>query len=263
MSSLVYMGYKLVKVFIYPYIWIGIFLAVSVGLLLGKPKETRWRAARFCTVFAFLLFYVLSFGPVSAWLASLLEEQHPPPILKTTIKHDAIVVLGGGIRPAGGLRPVHELGNSTLRRTLCGATLIRQGHAPVIVFSGGNADPFISLPPESGEMKKLAIGVGVLENTILLESVSRNTYESAKEAKQLLEHRKHILLVTSAIHLPRAVRLYQKQGFRVTPVPCGYTVGGTHWGPFTFVPSAGALIRSSQAINEMVGMAVYLLAGKI
>jgi len=130
MSSLVYMSYKLVKVFVYPYVWIGIFLAVSVGLLLGKPTVTRWRAARLCTAFAFLLFYVLSFGPVSAWLASLLEEQHPPPILETTKKHDAIVVLGGGIIPAGGLRPVHELGESTLRRTLCGATLIRQAHAP-------------------------------------------------------------------------------------------------------------------------------------
>ena len=219
--------------------------------------------ARFCTVFAFLLFYVLSFGPVSAWLASLLEEQHPPPILENTKKHDAIVVLGGGIIPAGGLRPGHELGDSTLRRTLCGATLIRQGHAPVIVFSGGNADPFLSLPPESGEMKKLAIESGVPEKEILLESLSRNTYESAQEVKQLLGNRNHILLVTSAIHLPRAVRLYQKQGFRVTPVPCGYTVGGTHWDPFTFVPSAGALIRSSQAINEIVGIAVYWMAGKI
>ncbi len=263
MSSLVYMGYKLVKVFVYPYVWIGIFLGVSVGLLLGKPTETRWRTARFCTVFAFLLFYMLGFGPVSAWLASLLEEQHPPPILETTSKHDAIVVLGGGIRPAGGLRPVHELGESTMRRTLCGATLIRQGHAPVIVFSGGNADPFLSIPPESGEMKKLAIKVGVPDKAILLESASRNTYESAKEVKNLLGHQKHILLVTSAMHLPRAVRLYQKQGFRLTPVPCGYTVGGTGWGPFTFVPSAGALRQSSQAINEIVGMAVYWMAGKI
>ena len=263
MSSLTYISYKLAKILVYPHVWISIFLIISIAILLCKPTGSRWKKARIFTIFAFLLFYILSFGPVSTWLASLLEKQHPPQALENTRKYDAIVVLGGGVIPAGGLRPVHELGNSTLRRTICGATLIRQARAPVIIFSGGNANPFFNLPTESGEMKKLALEIGVLENTILLESVSRNTYESSKEAKKILKDQIHILLVTSAIHLPRAVRLYQKQGFKVTPIPCGYTVGSRQWTLLSIIPSMGSFLRSSQAIHEIVGMTVYWMAGKL
>ena len=263
MSPLLYVLYKSLKILILPAAWVGVLSVMTFALLLGKPSAGRLKLARISAAFAFGLFYVLSFGPASAWLAGILEQQYPPPPQDPTRRYEAIVVLGGGILPEGGPRLVTELGSSTLRRTLCGAALIQQGLAPLVVLSGGNAEPFTSIPPESGEMKKLALHVGVPENAIVIESVSRNTYESAKEVKQLLGPRIRILLVTSAIHVPRAMRLYEKQGFQPTPFPCGYTAGATGWDTLMFVPSVGALDRSGQAINEFVGIAVYRLAGKI
>jgi len=216
-----------------------------------------------CVASGFLLFYPLSLSPVSTWLANILEGQYPTPVQSAIHQYDAIVVLSGGIMPAGGPRANHELTEATLRRTLCGASLIRQGAAPLLVLSGGNAHPFMTLPPESVEMKKLALRMGVPDTALVIESLSRNTYENAREVKKILGSRNHILLVTSAIHLPRAVRLYQKQGFRLTPVPCGYLGGQSSWAPLNLVPSAGAMVRSSKAINEILGIAVYWMAGKL
>ena len=58
-------------------------------------------------------------------------------------------------------------------------------------------------------------------HAILTEERSRNTYENAVNAKQLLG-RDRSCSSTSALHLPRSVALFEKQGFSVTPVPCGY-----------------------------------------
>jgi uncharacterized SAM-binding protein YcdF (DUF218 family) len=141
--------------------------------------------------------------------------------------------------------------------------LLQENLAPVLVLSAGDAEPFATGPTESTAMQKLALHLGVPDSAIVIESVSRNTYESAKEVKKLLEPRNKILLVTSAIHIPRSMLLYAKQGFRPTAFPCGYSVGAISWHPLMFVPNVGALDLSSDAINEFLGIAVYWLAGKI
>jgi len=262
MSPALYGLYKTLKIFVFPVTWITISLVVTLVLLLGKPTPSRWKMARICAAFALGLFYCLSLGPTSTWLASILESQYPfPP--EALQRYEAIVVLGGGVLPAGGARPLTELGPSTLRRTLCGVALLQENLAPVLVLSAGDAEPFATRPTESTEMQKLALHLGVPDSAIVIESVSRNTYESAKEVKKLLEPRSKILLVTSAIHIPRSMLLYAKQGFRPTAFPCGYSVGAISWHPLMFVPNVGALDLSSDAINEFLGIAVYRLAGKI
>ncbi len=266
MSPFVFGLYKLIKLAVWPLTWIWALVAVTVILLLGRPTAARLKVARLAAISAFILLYGLSAGPVSAYLAGLLEQHYPPFQKVPGQTFDAILVLTGDLMPKRGARPVTELTHTTLQRTMCGADAYAQGLSMKLLLSGGSLEP--GGPPDAVEMKKLAIRIGVPEQTIVLEDRSRNTYESAKEAKQVLGERATVLLVTSAIHIPRATGLFRKQGLVVTPYPCGYLTDqliGT-WprlGIASFVPDVARLSRSTAAINELFGLAVYRLAGKL
>jgi len=70
-------------------------------------------------------------------------------------------------------------------------------------------------------MKRWAVHLGVPESAMMIDAEARSTYENATGTKRLIGLAS-ILLVSSASHLPRAVPVFTKQGFRVTPVPCDY-----------------------------------------
>ncbi len=154
----------------------------------------------------------------------------------------------------------------SMERTLCGVDLFTQGLAPRLVFTGGDTAIFGSAPWEAEEMKRLAVRLGIPAEAIVLEGRSRTTYESAIEAKRLLDQAP-ILLVTSASHIPRALGLFRKQGLDVTPAPCGYlaqnAVGDWDGTPFSLLPDVRELQTTTYAVNEFVGTLVYRLTGKL
>ena len=258
--------YKLCKEVIYPFTWIWILLVVTVILLFSRQTPTRLKAARMTGGSALVLLYGLSTGLVSSYLAGVLEQEYPPYSLVPGQSYDAIVVLSGDLNPAFGVRPVTELSYSSLQRTLCGSEAFLQGLSSKLVMAGGTA--VLGQPIDAREMASLAVRLNVPRQALVLEEVSRNTYESAKEVKRILGQGAKILLVSSAIHMPRAVRLYLHQGLNVTPYPCGYRSWlkvGT-WPSVklgTLMPDPGSLDRSTTAINELVGLAVYRMAGKL
>jgi uncharacterized SAM-binding protein YcdF (DUF218 family) len=117
-------------------------------------------------------------------------------------------------------------------------------------------------------MKRWAVRLGVPESAIIVEDRSKTTYENAVQSKAVLGAG-HILLVTAAYHLPRAVGLFEQQGLIVTPVACGYEAKHTSaqaWAQstlFDFLPSAKALLLTTQAVEEVAGMLIYRIAGKM
>jgi uncharacterized SAM-binding protein YcdF (DUF218 family) len=137
-----------------------------------------------------------------------------------------------------------------------------QGLAPVLVLSGGNADPFAEFTPESEVMARTLRTIGPPPGALELETRSRTTFENAVETKKLLGPRIRIALVTSALHMPRAMALFKRQGFDPTAFPCGYVAGGPESGIKEFLPDVDNLEDSTHAINEWVGLWLYALAGK-
>lgn len=124
---------------------------------------------------------------------------------------DAIVVLGAGIHRDG------TLGKDSLRRAIQGIVLYRRGLAPVIVFSGTSYE---GSPVESEVRASLARQLGVPEKAILLESHADTTAEEAENITAQLRQRRaeRILLVTSSLHLRRAMPRFEKLGLKVFPI---------------------------------------------
>jgi uncharacterized SAM-binding protein YcdF (DUF218 family) len=260
--------YKFVKYGLYPLTWVILLLgaATVMALFPFSPRRLRW--VRQLLLFCFLLLVALSSPLIATSLIGSLESWYDPPQLTSSDHFDAIVVLGGGIEEKGSLRPTTEPSSYSRNRTTCGVNLYQEGYAPILVLTGGDARIFGTGLQEAVEMKRWAVRLGVPESATKIDTEARNTYENATGAKRLLGSAS-ILLVSSASHLPRAVPVFTKQGFRVTPAPCDYisqNLPQANWDdidPFDVLPIDIALQHTREAVSEMAGMVIYWLAGTL
>ena len=260
--------YKFVKYGLYPLTWVVLLLGVATVLALFpfSPKRLRW--VRQLLISSLLLLVTLSSPLIATPLIGSLESWYHPPQLTPSDRFDAIVVLGGGIDENGSLRPTTEPSSYSRNRTTCGVDLYQQGYAPTLVLTGGDALGFGTGPKEAIEMKRWAVRLGVPESATMIDTEARNTYENATGTKRLLGPAA-ILLVSSASHLPRAVPVFTKQGFRVTPAPCDYVsqnMPRESWNDIALsdvFPNDTALRHTTEAVTELSGIVIYWLAGKL
>lgn len=261
--------YKLVKYGVYPLTW-AVTLAGTAMLLAWLPHSpSRQRWIRLTATAACLVLLFATTPIVAKPLTGLLENwpvNHPSPSAPPA---HAIVVLGGGIYDTGTLRPSIELSPESRLRTICGAELFHQGLAPALLITGGDLSIFGSGPTEPATMKEWAIRLGVPADAILTDERARTTYENALGTKRLLGDQAAILLVSSAGHLWRATALFEKQGLHVTPYACGFHAkhrATDIWSDLTLfdlLPASWALQRTTEVAEEVAGMIVYRLAGKL
>ncbi len=143
----------------------------------------------------------------------------------------AIVVLGGGTESAMAPRTDVEV-NSAGDRLIHAADLYHEGAAPLLILSGGKIDWMESIENSpASDMRKIMLKLGVPDDALILQPKSRNTYEDALYSAELLKEKgiKNIILVTSAMHMPRSVALFKKQGLEVIPSPTDFTVTEDGW----------------------------------
>jgi len=225
-------------------------------------------------IVAFLLLWLSSTRWVSYALTRSLEWQHLPTV--PIPKAEAIVVLGGGVDSQSSPRPLPEV-NQAGDRIIYGAWLYNEGYAERVLLSGGVVswiDPETS-KTEAQSMADLMIILNMPEDAFLLEEQSRNTYENAFYTRKMLDEVgiNKILLVTSAAHMPRSMRLFEAQGFEVIPAPTDFRVTEADWRflfeaepieqVFHWIPSAYNLYVTTVMLKEYVGMMIYDLRGWI
>jgi len=202
----------------------------------------------------------------SKWLLRSLEWQYLP--IGELPQAEAIVVLGGGTRPRIAPRPWYEV-NEAGDRILYGSWLYKQSKATLLVVTGGRAEWLgEGGNPESEDMAAIASALGVPNSAIIQESQSFNTRDNAVNTWQILNKRgvNKILLVTSALHMPRSMAIFRKVGFESIAAPTDFlSVQNENSKGWAFVldllPNVDALRDTTNAIKEYVGLLVYRLAG--
>lgn len=169
--------------------------------------------------------------------------------------YDAIVVLGGAVQPPSH-RPGAEVGlTDASDRVWHAARLWHRRVAPVIVASGGP-------PPRPGEdalhaeadaMRTLLESLGVPADAILVESRSANTRENARYTAELIGPGRRVALVTSAIHMPRALRDARAAGLEAAAFPTDFQVLDRDRPWFEqLAPDADALSLTGRVMKERV-----------
>ncbi len=247
-------------------ILVWLIYPLSLGILLlgfGYLAGLLRRKALFHVLFLLgtATLYLCSIQPVADFLLKPLERKYLPANI-STLKADAIVVLGGDLRKEIFPRNNIEVDGN---RVLKAVRLFKQKAAPIIIMTGGSGDLFDPHFKEAELMKELAVELSVPGGKVLSETQSRNTRENAIYTKQILDQikAKRIILVTSAYHLPRSVALLKKIGVDTVPVASDFYATDENYDPFSFIPRPLALLHSSFAIKEYVGIFVYWLRGWI
>lgn len=208
-----------------------------------------------------VLLYAFSIRPVAHRLMYGLERDYLPSAIRNG-KPEAIVVLSGGVRDLSWAGLGQTPTETSLSRTVAGVLLHRTcGGAPMI-FAGGNGDPSKTGVSEAQAMAETAVALGVRKDRVLVEGLSRNTLESAAEVAERIRERR-ILLVTSAFHMRRSVRMFEKRGFTVTPAPVAYLAEQRPVTLWSFVPGSANVCLSSAALQEYLSRTWYALRGEI
>ena len=223
----------------------------SILLLMRRYKQATW--ASILALITLLTFM----SPLSTELYRRHEQTYLPVSLQQSPEADAIVVLGGDVGIPIFPRAASQLNGN---RLLHAWRLYRLSKAKFILISGGNTFPQAGIQGESSYSAKILENWGIPKSVILLDSLSRNTYENAVASRRMLvEHGiDKILLVTSAFHMPRATLTFRKVGFDVIPSPSSYNLTSYRKpAVLSWWPSLGNLGKAQSVIREELGMFVY------
>jgi uncharacterized SAM-binding protein YcdF (DUF218 family) len=251
---------KFLPLFVYP---LGLVLIL---LVLSLVVRQRSKAETFFVVLALMILWLCSTRYLALTLVKSLEWRYLP--LPEMPAADVIVVLGGGTESPQYPRPMVEI-NAAGDRVIYAAELYKQGKGSFIMVSGGNIpalDARTTTPAE--DMTMILTMLGVPQEVIWLQPSSANTAEDALYSSILLKESgiSRIILVTSAVHMPRAVGLFTSEGMDVTPAPVDYTVTQEVWDNLwggswqemliSAMPNASSLAQTTNAMKEYIGMLV-------
>ena len=114
---------------------------------------------------------------------------------------DVIIVLGGPRR-------------ALARRAAQGIRLLEAGRADMLLLSGRGREDWV----EADAMRDQALAAGVPDARLVLEDQSRTTLENALFSARIMAARgwTSALVVTDALHLPRALLAFRGAGVRAT-----------------------------------------------
>jgi uncharacterized SAM-binding protein YcdF (DUF218 family) len=256
---------KFLPLFVYP---LGLAsLLLFFTMLVWKKRKLGFIAV----LVAFLLLFLGGNKYVAYSLAKSLEWQYLPS--ESPKDAEVIVVLGGATESALAPRPEVEL-NAAADRLFHGAALYHEGVAPYLLLSGGDID-FLTLSDVSPatDMSSVMVMLGVPEEAMWLQGESQNTYEDALYSCQMLKDKgvTKIVLVTSALHMPRSVAVFKKQGCEVIPSPADFTITNEGWTNLwhsdfqefliSLVPSYSNLSLTTKTLKEYIGLWTYQLKG--
>lgn len=232
---------------------------VIVGLVLGLFRLRKTGA----TVAAVGVIWVTvwSLPATSLWLGGSLEARYPHMPAAQLPTADAIVVLGGNTANgrANWFLPYDK--DTAIVRVDTALALYEAGRAPKVVLSGGALEGDVSEARGMAHVLKLQ---GIPDEALVLENSSRTTYENATlTEEELKEHGfKRILLVTSALHMPRAMAAFSKQGVSAIPAAAPPQIFLPADGSITpWLPHMRTLDASRSIIKEYAGLLVYWMRG--
>lgn len=239
-------------------------LLVILALLAATFRVSDPRRKNRLILISIGALFLWSFGP-AAWLFAFTLEAGQARIVSLP-QADAIVVLGSGARIetlADG-EPEVVLNDSSTGRLEEAVRLFHSGlKLPVIVASGPILDRGRSISL-SGAMARFLRQRGIPADLVLEESRSQSTFENAVYSAEILHRHgwKRVVLVTEAIHIPRAKAVFRRQGFDILPSPCCFITAEFPSDWTDFVPKAGNILVNEHVLHEWIGRFWYRLTRK-
>ena len=225
-----------------------LFLGIRI---MGHFSKTP-RLYNYISIIPLVWLFLCSMTYPSVLLIKNLEDKYPVVFLGSQEwrKTDAIVVLACYHFEDEELPFVSRWPNCSLQRNLH-ATLMYKAHALPIYLAAGivGINNKYSLAQHNRAFFEL---MGVNSEDVFTTPSGSNTETEAQALSPLLQG-KMISLVTSASHLPRAVKYFEDLGIKVLPIPVEH-LSRKKVKPMIDLPNASSLYRSERAIHEYLGL---------
>lgn len=238
-----------------------LFLLILTGIFFLFIKRKR----------TFRVFLVLSGG----WLLIIttpfipklmvrsLEKKYSP--LTDTFQFDSvkslnIFVLAAGHADDPSLNPNDQLSRSALGRLTEGVRLQKIFKNSKLILSGPGGVKSIT---QAEVLFRTAIIMGVDSSSMEFFDKSKSTRDEAEEYFQKFGKSDRLILVTSAIHMPRAMMIFRKMELDPVAAPTNHLVKyGSEKSPFWWMPSGENVEMMEAATHEYVGLLWAKLGGK-
>jgi uncharacterized SAM-binding protein YcdF (DUF218 family) len=220
-----------------------------------------------CFWFAVAILLICGNGWLIGTMTKNLEWKYLP--ANPVPQADCILILSGGILGKTPPRQTVEVADAG-DRVLYGAYLFRQGKAPRIICTGNVATGGIARRAASEDMAELLESLGVGKDAIITETKSEDTRQHARNLSPVFREQgfKRILLVTSAMHMPRSIGTFRHlcSGIEFIPAPTDFHVTEGIPKPWyhqlgSIIPTPRHLLDFSEVMHEYAGMAYYKMHG--
>ncbi|HTV89986.1 MAG TPA: YdcF family protein [Stellaceae bacterium] len=227
---------------------------ITLCLIGAVVAAAGWRGGIALALASSVCLYVAATPGFSAFLLQRIESRLPRAV--DLHPAQAIVVLGGDVKPGNGRDIPDRLGRLSLERLIFAADAYHRLHLPVAV-SGGLI--------EGAHTSEAALMQKALEDEFAVpvkwtEDRSRSTWENAAFTARLLRPAgiTRIVLVSQAWHLPRAIWAFRQAG--MTALPWLVPRAAPQFDQTSdFLPSPTGLTRTFLALHEMIGGIYYRL----
>ena len=244
---------KLLLFIINPASWILIILFLAIFIIKNPKLKKRLYIV---VVLIFLLFS-------NRFIYNKLVMAWQPKPANLSQHYEAGIVLGGFTN-----FDKHNNGflNGSSDRFIETEKLYHQGIIKKIIVSGGNGSLDQSKPKEAGFVREQFIEQGISANDIYFENESRNTFENAKNCKLILDSmhlQSPVVLITSAMHMPRALAIFKKTGYEIIAYPSNFEeIEITFSIEDYFIPDLFTLTQWQKFLKEIVGIIIFKITGK-
>jgi uncharacterized SAM-binding protein YcdF (DUF218 family) len=248
---------KLFLVLLKPLTWIIVLLLIGI---LSKNQNRKKKL-----IVAGLVALLLLSNP---FLFRIVAKNYETKaiILKADEKYEAGILLGGFV--SYNIKEKRASFNSASDRLIQTALLYKKQHISKIIIAAGNGYVAKHDFQEAIYAKERLVELGIPAENIFTDPYSRNTYENAVNTKKIFDSLQisgQSLLISSAMHLPRAEKLFKKQGLSVKPYPCDFitqNISNNFWDDY-LLPSSSTLSSWDSFIKELTGTLIHKLQGRI
>jgi len=224
---------------------LGLVMTLFVIGMFFLFKDKTTKAKVFLSLSLSLLF-LFSYPPFSNFLIKGLEDRYQKYSFEYKIKY--IHVLGSGHNTDAAQPLSSHLSSTSVKRVLEGVLLYKKIPHSKIIFTGYEGKTDVS---DAQMNANLALLLGVKKEDIIINGAPDDTREEAKFCKTIVKGEPFIL-VTSATHMHRAMKLFQNEGLHPLPAPTDFYRDSTK--TYFQLPLPDSFFKSKIAMHEYLGL---------
>ena len=236
-------------------------LVAIAAWIVARPASRAARRALVAVTTVYLLASIYAVPLAASWL--LTSGYHQFARNDVPPGPTALVVLGSGVETVVGWANQFAVPDDIEAERVLETYRVYQLLNPRwVIASGGNPNGEDGYETSSVNMKRLFVQLGIPADKILLQSTSRDTHEEAVLLADMIRaiHAQHVVLVTSAVHMRRAVGAFRAARVNVVPAIAPDSEYFDSW-PHFLLPTPHGLTYSAEVAHEFLGLAYYVVRG--